>query len=332
MIESRIAAIGQYLPSAELSNLQLEAEFPGWSAEKVASKIGIESRHIAGPDETALDMAEQACRNLFVHSDPQKIDYLLFCTQSPDYPLPGNATLLQHRLGLRTSIGAVDFNLGCSGYIYGLSVAKGLIAGGIARNILLVTAETYSRYLHPRDRGNRSIFGDGAAATLIIASDSPGLGEFVLGTDGAGADNLIVKNRGMRNRDAEVPDYEYANGSMTSDAFLYMNGPAIFNFTIEVVPDLIRKTLERNELTLEQVDYVVFHQANLYILNFLRKLIGIPEGKFHQGMKNTGNTVSSTIPLALSDAMEAGKIIPGKKVLLAGFGVGYSYGAVVVNF
>lgn len=164
-----IKAISYYLPETVLTNEALVREFPEWSVDKVAQKVGVHSRHLAGEHETAGDMAERAARRLFDEYtiDPKEVDFLLLCTQSPDYFFPSTACILQNRLGLRTDVGAFDYNLGCSGCVYGLAVAKGLIAGGIARNVLLLTAETYNKYLHPSDKSNRSIFGDGAAACLI---------------------------------------------------------------------------------------------------------------------------------------------------------------------
>ena len=320
-----------YLPSKTVTNDDLQKEFPDWNAGKISKKIGISSRHIADDDETALDMGEKAAEALFAkHPEiKDKTDFLLFCTQSPDYYLPTSACVLQARLGLRKSIGALDFNLGCSGYIYGLSLAKGLLAAGIAEHVLLITAETYSKHIHRLDRGNRSIFGDAATASFISKDDLNSLGNFVLGTDGSGAENLIVRNGGMRNKvdpDAELK--EATANSYYTDNSLFMNGPEIFNFTIEILPDLLNNVLRTNQLERGNVDYFIFHQANTFMLKYLRTLLDIPEEKFWIGMETVGNTVSSSIPIALHDAWENGVIHAGQTVVLAGFGVGYSYGAV----
>ena len=197
---------------------------------------------------------------------------MLFCTQSPDYYLPTSACLIQERLGLSTQIGALDFNLGCSGYVYGLSLAKGLIAGGIAKNVLLITSETYSKHLHPRDKGNRTIFGDAAAATLVSTEGFAEIGNFSLGTDGRGAENLIVKKGAMRQVDA-LNDLQFdEGGNPKSSDFLFMNGGEIFNFTSEAVPVLVEDVLNKNELKQDEVNLFVFHQANKYIMNYLRML------------------------------------------------------------
>jgi len=324
--------IDYYLPDEILDNDYLAKEFPGWNAEKIFDKIGISKRHISGKNETALDLAYKASSNVFKNFDKSLIDFILLCTQSPDYFLPTSACILQDRLGLRTNIGAFDFNLGCSGFIYGLAVAKGLIVGGIANNVLLVTAETYSKYIHNRDKGNRSIFGDGAAAIIVSKSDKEKILDFELGTDGSGMNNLIVHNGGLRNKfnPGELDIFDEA-GNIRNNNFLYMNGPEIFDFTIEQVPDLVSKTLEKNNHSMSEIDYFVFHQANKYMVNYLKEKIGIPDTKFYLNMENTGNTVSATIPIALKDCLDNRLIKSGDKVLIAGFGVGYSWGAVIIE-
>jgi 3-oxoacyl-[acyl-carrier-protein] synthase-3 len=235
-------------------------------------------------------------------------------------------------LGLSTNIGALDFNLGCSGFVYGLSLAKGLIMAGIASEILLITAETYSKHLHRLDKGNRSIFGDGAAATVISRSESEGIGNFDLGTDGKGFENLIIKDGGAKyHYSEETKDITDENGFVSNDNYLYMNGPEIFNFTIQNIPLLVNRTLTKNNLSLETIDYIIFHQANKFMLDYLRKKLKIPVEKFYQNMTNTGNTVSATIPIALKDSIDKKLIIKGNKVLLAGFGVGYSWAGTVIE-
>ncbi len=317
---SRISAIEYFLPDLLRNNQDIEKICPDFHAAKIEKKLGIASRHIAGTHETALDMAEQACLKLFAYYDRAKIDYVLLCTQSPEYLLPTSACILQDRLGLRKDAGALDFNLGCSGFVYGLSLAKGLIAGKIASRVLLVTSETYTKFIAPQDKGNMSIFGDAAAATVIEADAEESIHAFSLGTDGSGYRNLIVANGGLR-----------APKDGGDGDFLYMDGPEIFNFTLESLPPLIEDVLARNNTTLEKVDYIVFHQANLYMLETLRKLMKIPAEKFHMDLHDTGNTVSSTIPLALKRAETSGKIKKGDTILLAGFGVGYSYAATIIT-
>ncbi|UQB67775.1 3-oxoacyl-ACP synthase III family protein [Epilithonimonas zeae] len=314
-----LAAIEYYLPENTLTNADLEKEFPEWDAAKINAKIGIDTRHIAKENETSLDLAFEACQKLFQSYDKNKIDFILFCTQSPDYFLPTTACILQDKLELRKSIGALDFNLGCSGFVYGLALAKGLISIGIANNVLLVTAETYSKFLDKEDKSNRSIFGDAAAVTIVEKDDSKANFQFSLGTDGSGFQNLIVQNGASR-------------FSKSENVTLFMNGPEIFNFTIENIPGLVQDTLAKNNLAMEDIDLFVFHQANTYMLNYLRKKCKIPEDKFFIDMKDYGNTVSATIPIAMKSAIDQGKIKSGSKVLMAGFGVGYSWGAGIIEF
>jgi 3-oxoacyl-[acyl-carrier-protein] synthase-3 len=174
MANAFIKHISYSLPEKILTNEQLVADFPEWTVEKVAKKIGVKQRHVVSENETALDLAEKAANKFFEEHKiaRESIDFLLLCTQSPDYFLPTSACVLQDRLGLPASCGALDFNLGCSGFVYGLSLAKGLIAGNIAKNVLLITSETYSKHLHPKDKGNRTIFGDAAAAPWFVQRKS----------------------------------------------------------------------------------------------------------------------------------------------------------------
>lgn len=323
-----IKNISYYLPEKILSNELIHAEFPEWDIHKISSKTGINSRHISAVDEFTSDMAFEAASKLFSEHniDKSKIDFLLLCTQSPDYFLPTTACILQDKLGLKTSVGALDFNLGCSGYVYGLSLAKGLIAGGMAKNVLLITSETYSKFIHSKDKSNKTIFGDAAAATLISSEDGLfEIGDFIFGTDGSGAGNLIVKNGGIRNKVQDNVDVIDEYGNVRNDNNLYMNGSEIFNFTSESVPNLTKEILDKTSLTIETVDLFIFHQANKYMLNHLRKKIGIPDDKFFIAMEHCGNTVSSTIPIAMSEALTTNRFESCKNIILSGFGVGYSW-------
>jgi len=252
-MKAYIKAISYYLPEKVVTNEELVADFPEWNAEKVAQKVGINKRHVSAKNETAGDMAYKAATLLMVENDIHKkeIDFILLCTQSPDYFLPTTACVLQKRLGLRTDIGALDYNLGCSGCIYGMALAKGLIISGIAKNVLLITSETYNKYIHPKDKGNRSIFGDAAAATLISTDGFAEIGDFVLGTDGHGAENLIVKTGASRNPEKLQEMGEDESGYLKSSDHLYMNGTEIFNFTLEAVPPLVKQTLDKNRMEKE---------------------------------------------------------------------------------
>lgn len=337
-MHASIAAIEYYLPPATVTTADLSSEFPDWSVAKIDEKTGIRDRHIAAEGECSSDMAVAAAGKLFDSGAcrPGEIDFVLLCTQSPDYFLPTTACLIQDRLGVPTSAGALDFNLGCSGFVYGLGLAEGLIATGQASRVLLLTAETYSKFLNPRDRSVRTIFGDAAAATLLVAEAGqvPAIGPFVYGTDGSGGPNLIVPTGGMRRpRTAESAVVaEDDTGNARSQDDLFMNGGEIFSFTIAAVPEAVGVLLKKSGLTMADVDRFVFHQANRYMLEHLRKRMKIPPEKFQLTMDHCGNTVSSTIPIGLKHAALDGRLAKGDRVMLVGFGVGYSWGATLVRW
>jgi 3-oxoacyl-[acyl-carrier-protein] synthase III len=320
---SYIHSIEYYLPVNTLDNKKLSREFPEWESEKIEEKVGIRNRHIVSKNDTALDLAYKSAERLLKYYDRKLIDFVILCTQSPDYYLPTGACILQDKLKLRKDIGAFDFNLGCSGYIYGLAFAKSLINSKIASNVLLIMAETYSKHIHPSDKSNRSIFGDGAAATLVLSSPKDRILEFVFGTDGSGKDNLIVKRGGIR--------WLNSHKKILVEDYLYMNGPEIFNFTLDVVPELVNNVLVKHNMSMDQIDFCIFHQANKFMLEYLRKKIKIDPSKFYLNMLETGNTVSATIPIALKDCLERKLVKSYDKVLLVGFGVGYSWGATIIT-
>ena len=302
--------IAYELPDKVLSNEDLARAYAEWTEEKIFAKTGISARRVADANESALDLAERAARRLFAEYGvcADEIDFLLLCTQSSEYRLPSSACLLQDRLGIPTTAGALAFDHGCSGFIYGLSLAKGLVAGGMAKNVLLVTAETYTKYIAADDKSTRSIFGDGAAATLVDELAASKIGAFSFGTDGSGAEKLIVR-----------------------DGRLFMDGPDIFNFTLDVVPKTMDDVLAKNGMTRDDIDLYVFHQANKFMLDTIREVNGLPIGKFYLNLEMTGNTVSSTIPIALKQLENGGRLKSGAKVMLMGFGVGLSWGSTIIS-
>jgi 3-oxoacyl-[acyl-carrier-protein] synthase III len=325
MRTAKIQAVEYYLPEKIVSNEELAKAFSGWTAEKISKKTGIRERHVVSVNECASDLAYQAAVKLFETGvcDPEGIEFILLCTQSPDYFLPTTACILQDKLGIPTTSGALDFNLGCSGYIYGLSLAKGLIESGQTNNVLLITSETYSKYIADDNVGVRTIFGDAAAATLISLDENTDgsaatFGPFVFGTDGSGKENLIVREGASRSPAANLKR-------------LFMNGPEIFSFTIKTVPLAVEKLLAKSKLQINEIDYFIFHQANEYMLAHLRDKSSIPQHKFCIDLESYGNTVSSTVPIALKNALQKGVIKPGDKVVMVGFGVGYSWAACLVQ-
>lgn len=329
-----IKAIEYVLPEKVLTNEELSCLYKEWTPEKILDKTGIASRHVVSKDEHASDLAVRAAKKLFGTgiTTPEEIDFLLLATQSPDYLLPATACILQDKLGIPQNAGAFDFNLGCSAYIYGLALAKSLINTDIAKNVLLIMSETYSKYIHPLDKSVRTIFGDAAAATLI-SDNGNRIGNFDLGTDGRGKDLLIVPAGGSMLPKSEATATEtYDSGNIRSLDNLFMDGAEVFNFTIRVVPESIRNVLKKNKLTLDEIDLFIFHQANKFMLDFLRKKLKIPKEKYYINMQDIGNTVSASIPIALTRAEEEGKIKKGYKVLISGFGVGLSWGSTILYY
>lgn len=332
-MKAYIKAIEYYLPEKIVTNKDISQKFPEWSEDKIFEKVGIKERHIAAENETALDMAVLACERLFVQNGGIKetVDYILLCTQSPDYKLPTSACILQNRLGLSTNIGALDFNLGCSGYEYGLSLAKGLILGEIAKNVLLVTAETYSKYIHSEDKGNISIFGDAATATLVSTEGFAEIGDFSFGTDGSGAEELIVKTGGSKIPEKSGDITKDENGHIVSPNNLYMDGGSIFSFTLKQVPRMVKELIEKSSFVKEDIDLFVFHQANVFMLEFLRKKLKIDNEQFYYCIENVGNTVSNTVPIAICNALKDGTLKNAKNIMLAGFGVGLSWSGCIIK-
>ena len=315
MTKARLSGVEYFLPENILDNHEIILKIPSLkSAENIFQKTGIRQRRIVSAEERASDLAVKAAEKLFEKNPDlrNKIDFTIFCTQSPDYALPTTACLLQERLNLSTNCGTVDVNQGCSGFIYGLSLAKALIESNQAENVLLLTAETYSKYIANGDKSTQPIFGDGAAATWISSelNEEDFISNFVFGTDGSGAENLIYKGDGTS---------------------LYMNGPEIFQFVLKVVPKTFRQILEKSQRNLDDVDYFIFHQANAFMLNHLRTKLKIPAEKFCVDFEEIGNTVSASIPIALSRALKSGAVKRGMKIMLVGFGVGYSWGGCILT-
>jgi len=261
------------------------------------------------------------------------------CTQSPEYLLPSSACILQSRTKLPINVGAFDINLGCSGYIYGLGVAKGLVETGQAKNIMFVTSDTYSKYIHLKDKSVRTIFGDAAAATLVSAKDESDdsteyLGPFEYGTDGCGAENLIVPHGGAKHPKSERSSIEVKdeNGNIRSSENLYMNGAEVFTFSLNRVPKLLQSLLEVTGLEEKDIDYFVFHQANKFILDSIKMCTNLPENKLLRYYENIGNTVSSSIPIALYEANKSGKLFHDSMIGVIGFGAGYSWGGTMIRW
>ncbi len=331
-----IEAISYHLPAKTYTNEDFFDSFPDSINNKHnLLKLGINNRFIVSTEETASDLAMKAATKLFAeHSiDKSSVDFLLFCAQEFDHYTPTTACIIQNKLELNNQCGALDFNLGCSGFVYGLGVAKGLIESLGCKKVLLLTSSTLTKTFHPKDKSSRFLFGDGAAATLISSNNDSKIGNFIFGTDGSRSDKIIVKDGGARNKlnNSSFEDITDEYGNTTNNACFYMNGTSIFNFGLKTVPGLVNDTLNKNNYSLQDIDLFIFHQANLFLIETIGKKIGIPNEKIFNFMESIGNTVSSTIPIALAEAIKTKKAKPGNKILVCGFGTGLSWGATIIE-
>lgn len=335
-LNAYIKHISYHLPEKVFSNDDFFLIFPeALNHTENFNKIGIKKRHIVSDGELASDLAIKSAQKLFdEHSiDPSSIDFLLFCAQEFDYYTPTTACVIQDKLKLPKNCGAIDFNLGCSGFTYGLSIAKGLIKGVGLKNVLLLTSSTISRKVHPKDRSLRFLFGDAACATLISAGENEGIHDFVFGTDGSGADKIIVKDGAARNNiqnnsfDEIIDDF----GNITSRAHVDMKGVPVFSFSVKTVPKMIDELLMKNNKQLADIDLFIFHQANLFIIETIRKKMNIPETKVFNYIEQVGNTVASSIPIALYEAIKCKKTKKGDNIVLVGFGVGLSWSGTIIT-
>lgn len=313
-----IRGIGSYLPQQRRLSSDLSLNL-GFDLDFLVNKVGIEQRPVSGENESVVDMAVAACRQLHeshTDFDPKKIELVVFCTQTPDYQIPHASALLQDRLGLG-KIAAFDIGLACSGFVYSLAVALSFMQTHGFMQALLVTSEAYTKLIQEGDRDTMALFGDGAAAVWLGPEPVAEVGNFTFGTDGAGHRALMVENGGSRHP-----------GRI---GHLHMNGKAIFNFVMHTMPHELRTCLDKNDLSVDQIDYFVFHQASKYVLDMLAKRLRLPSDKIFINLANLGNTVSSTIPLALRDMIGA-NLLFGKKVFVSGFGAGLSWASTILNF
>lgn len=323
-MKARIGAISYHLPNTMEGSDALQRDNPDWDIPKILEKTGIKNRYIAAPGETAVDLAFEAGNKLLAGIKAREgIDLLVLVTQSPDYILPTSACILQERLGLPKNCMAFDVNLGCSGFVYALSIAGGLIESGVVNKGLILCADTYSKYIEKNDRTCRPIFSDGAAAILVEGSDVDCIGPFEFGTDGAGYDRLIVKHGGAR---------ESGQAGAFCRGSLVMHGSDVFLFTMRVVPPCVNNLLGRAGLTLENIDLFIFHQASRLVIENIVRTMSLDKDKVFTNFENIGNTVSASIPIALKDAAMQGRLKEGDTVMLIGFGVGLSWGAALIRW
>lgn len=332
----KITDIAYYLPEHTVTNQDLHEENPTWNVKHVEEPAGVVKRQIAREDETALDLSFQACKKLFSRNKEalNRVDGIIFCTQSKDYIMPPNSCILHKMLDLPEQVFAFDFNLACSGYIYGIALAQGLIFSGTAKTILLINADTYSKYIHKHDRSARVLFGDGAAVSLITISDSTqGIIDIQCATSGKGYDKFIIPAGGCRmpkSKDTSVTHTD-DSGNVRTPENIHMDGMGILAFVNSKVPQQIRSTLTHNKLTIDDIDLFIFHQASKVALDSLSRILTIKPDKVFRNLREIGNTVSASIPIALKDALDRGRIARGDIVLASGFGVGLSWGTAIIE-
>jgi 3-oxoacyl-[acyl-carrier-protein] synthase III len=330
-----IKSLEYYLPDTIITNEDLQKENPNWNLEKVVEKSGVFQRHIAGKNETAYDLSVKACDKLFQTNDKNDIDGIIYCTQSPDYIMPSNSFLLHNYLNLKDKVFAFDFNHACTGFIYSLAMANAFVNSGMAKQILIVTADTYSKYINKKDRSTRVLFGDGAAATIVkVSNDRRGIIDIELGSSGSGYNKFWIPAGGLRlpKSDSTSVLIKDDRGNKRTQNDIEMDGFGVWSFINSVAPKQVNRLLKKNNIDKTDVNQFIFHQASLMTLESIMKILKLNEENVFINIHNIGNTVSASIPIAIKDAIDKDKIDIGSTVILSGFGVGLSYGAILMEF
>ena len=340
-------SISYYLPEKSLDNETIIKEFFQYggtsegeiTSKSISDKCGIKNRFIADLEDTNKDLGNRAAIKLFEewNIDKSTIDYLIFVRDASDYKGPNTSCIMQHNLGLEQSVAAIDIQHGCTGWIYGLSIAKAVIISAMAKKVLLITADVPTRIIHPEDIDIRTIFSDGAAATLISDEATENgintaIEDFVFGTDGEGEKVLYTERSSVKHPAdiAYLKQYEHLPSKLEGGR-VRMDSAKIFLFAFRRVPKLIKEVLEKHKLEMEEIDFFIFHQANGAMLEFLRKRLKIPEEKFINTVENIGNTIGSTLPIAMKQLVDEEKIKPGNKIMVLGFGIGFSWGGTILT-
>ncbi len=329
-----ISSLEYYLAPTLLSNEALKSQNPSWDMDKATERSGVLARPIAPEGVTSLDLSYGAVKQL-AKFDPNAlsgVDALIFCTQTPDYLLPSNCNLLHGLLDLPTKVMTFDINHACSGYPYAIGIAKSLVLSQMATRVLVVTADTYSRLIHPLDRSVRTLFGDAASASIISASHEFFIDDQSYGTAGRLASRFIVENGGMRHSQKNVNEVQLDSAQrVRSPDHIQMDGFGVLSFFNKVVPASIQEILVRNQLKIDDISYFILHQASQLALDSLRKSLGAPSEKVIIDMCDTGNLVSSSIPVVLKRSINRRLFKKGDRIILCGFGVGLSWGTVLVT-
>jgi len=324
----RVRRIGVALPPKRVGSEEI-AEWTGAKLEFLRDKVGVHERRFLGPEETTSDLAAEACERLFAEApelDRERLGLLVLVTQGPDQRVPHTSAILQDRLGLGSHCAAFDLALGCSGYVYGLTVAKSFMEAQGIRDALLVTCDPASKALAKTDRDTVAILADAATATWLSADEGARLGTGDFGTDGSGAHHLTVPAGGVARPFVGLYLDEPAP---LEEGYFKMNGRPVFNFAMRTVPGTIARCLEANGLAFDDVDFFALHQASRFILDGLVRELGIPEEKMLWNLERLGNTVSSTIPTLIAEGINDGSYA-GSRILVCGFGSGLSWGTNVL--
>jgi len=333
-----IENIGYFLPNTILTNTEIGSDHPDWDMAALEQKTGVKERHVASSNETALDLAISAWRKIETNSpnSVREIDGILFCTQSPDWIMPPNSYLFMEALGIGGGIFAYDFNLACSGYVYGLVMANCFIAAGVAKKIALINADTYSKYIDDDDRPTKVLFGDGAAISIIVETKgSKGLIDSSFQSDGSRYDTFFLPSGGTRLID-DGTHYRKARsagriGSGRRDK-VKMDGMAVWSAVNSVVPQQVSKLIQDNGYKTSDIDLFIFHQASQMALESLMGLLKLGEEQMFSNLSDKGNTVSASIPIAIKDAENLGRLKRGDLIVVAGFGVGMSYAVALMEY
>ena len=331
-----IKRIEYYLPDRVLRNSEIQINHPDWDIEKVTKKTGVFQRHISGINETAFDLSRKAVEKMLTKNEVtvNNIDGIIFCTQSPDYIMPSNAFLIHKHFGFGSNVWAFDYNLACSGFVYGLAICRGMIETNMAQNILLISADTYSKYINPNDRSTKVLFGDAAAVSLISKEEGSGIIDIELAASGREYESFYIPSGGIRipkNDDTKIISTDHSGNKRTLED-IHMNGFGVWKFISQSVPEQINVLLSRNKLEITDIDFFGFHQASKMTLESLQRTLKIENGKIYTNLDKVGNTVSASIPIALKDAESEGKLKKNDLVLLSGFGVGLSWGSLLIKY
>ena len=318
MIYSRIAGTGSFLPPRVMTNQEFAARLKT-SDEWIRSRTGIERRHIAEASQASSDLALEASLKALESAQmgPDRLDLIIVATSTPDYVFPSTACLLQAKLGIK-GCAAFDVQAVCSGFVYGLATADSFIKGGMSKCALVVGAEVFSRILDWNDRGTCVLFGDGAGAAVLVPSARPGVHASILRADGSQAGLLSVPGN-------------VSGGVVVGSPYLQMNGQAVFKFAVKVLEDSARETVAAAGMTIEDIDWLIPHQANVRILEATARKLGLPLEKLVVTVDHHGNTSAASVPLALDEFIRAGKIRAGQRVLLQGVGGGFTWGSSLVT-